>query len=511
MPVELQAKLLRVLQSGEVDAGRRRAQREQVDVRIVAATNRDLDADVREGRFREDLSTACAWSRSGSRRCASAARTSALLAEHFVAPLRRPSWRARPRYLRRRHARASRAHDWPGNVRELENAIKRALVLATGEVLTPEDFAFLPRAPAARPGAATCAGRRSRARSEALRAAGAGDLHRGSSSGSSRRCSRPCCAHTDGNQIRAAARARHQPQHPAQEDRRARDPPAGAALTPRPRPGRCRGLHVLADDDPRWRPTRWRRRAPPAPAAPRWCSCARSARATASRSPGRARSARSRARAGVLFFVNDRFDLALAAEADGVHLGQDDLPPARVSRRGPRAAAASAARPTRSSRCAPRAASRSTTSPSARSSARARRNRRGGPRGLALLAAVVRSVRPLPAGRDRRHRRQHAAQCARGRRGGRRGDLRRGGRRRARGRHARAGRRLARGGGRVSDAGLRAVSAAGLLLHDRARLGPLARSPPRAAGARSPGASASSSPSAPAARAARRPRLLRRR
>src|SRR5690606_35938211 len=120
----------------------------KVDVRIVAATHRDLDALEREGRFREDL-----------------------LYRLRVVPLHIPPLRERPedipvlarhfveryanelgteaRFVSPRTLEHLAAHDWPGNVRELENAIKRALVLAAHEVLAPDDFAFLGGAPAA--------------------------------------------------------------------------------------------------------------------------------------------------------------------------------------------------------------------------------------------------------------------------------------------------------------------------------------------------------------------------
>ncbi len=90
------------------------------------------------------------------------------------------------------------------------------------------------------------------------------------------------------------------------------------------------GLHVLADDDPRW---------PHDPLAQARAACAggaavvqlRAKHTTDTETLSLARVIRAETRgAGVLFFVNDRFDLALAAEADGVHLGQHDLPPARV-------------------------------------------------------------------------------------------------------------------------------------------------------------------------------------
>jgi len=103
-----------------------------------------------------------------------------------------------------------------------------------------------------------------------------------------------------------------------------------AATAPGAARGRIAGLHVLADDDPRWRHD---------PVAIARAACAGGARVVQLR----AKSAPDRRvlalgavirgltrAAGVCFVVNDRFDLALLAGADGVHLGQEDLPPGRI-------------------------------------------------------------------------------------------------------------------------------------------------------------------------------------
>lgn len=96
------------------------------------------------------------------------------------------------------------------------------------------------------------------------------------------------------------------------------------------RPALPRGLHVLADDDPRW---------PHDPVAQARAAVAggaagvqlRAKHATDRETLAWAAAIRAATRAaGVLFVLNDRFDLALAAGADGVHLGQEDLPPARI-------------------------------------------------------------------------------------------------------------------------------------------------------------------------------------
>jgi len=100
-------------------------------------------------------------------------------------------------------------------------------------------------------------------------------------------------------------------------------------VTPR-NPRRLHGLHVLADDDPRW---------PLDPCEQAEAACRGGAAVVQLRckhSPDRrtlawGKTIRSETRkSGTLFFVNDRFDLALALGADGVHLGQDDLPPHRI-------------------------------------------------------------------------------------------------------------------------------------------------------------------------------------
>lgn len=94
-----------------------------------------------------------------------------------------------------------------------------------------------------------------------------------------------------------------------------------------------RGLYVLADDDPRWPrdPVEQARAALAGGAA---VIQLRAKHATDRQAVAWAESIRVLCRArGALFFVNDRFDLALAAGADGVHLGQDDLPPAQIPSR----------------------------------------------------------------------------------------------------------------------------------------------------------------------------------
>ena len=138
LPLDMQVKLLRALQEGEIDpVGAKRPVR--VDVRILSATNRDLARQVAEGRFREDL-----------------------YYRLNVFPIEAPSLRERredipalvSHFISRFNVEEGRrvtgasaetlalltAFDWPGNVRQLENAVYRAIVLADAPYLQPYDF-----------------------------------------------------------------------------------------------------------------------------------------------------------------------------------------------------------------------------------------------------------------------------------------------------------------------------------------------------------------------------------
>jgi DNA-binding NtrC family response regulator len=138
LPLDIQVKLLRALQEGEIDAvgGKRPI---KVDVRIVSATNRDLSLAVKEGRFREDL-----------------------YYRLNVFPIEAPGLRERKEdvpalvdaFVKRFNIEEGKsvvgatpetmaylsAFEWPGNVRQLENAVYRAIVLADAPYLQPHDF-----------------------------------------------------------------------------------------------------------------------------------------------------------------------------------------------------------------------------------------------------------------------------------------------------------------------------------------------------------------------------------
>ena len=130
IPPELQGKLLRVLQDGQVErVGEERTRR--VDVRVIAATNRNLEEDVRRGRFRQDLFFRLNVFPIQSVPLRDRSDDIAPLAAEFV---KRACRRAKKTGVRltRGDLRSLLAYDWPGNVRELENVIERAVILGHG-------------------------------------------------------------------------------------------------------------------------------------------------------------------------------------------------------------------------------------------------------------------------------------------------------------------------------------------------------------------------------------------
>jgi transcriptional regulator with GAF, ATPase, and Fis domain len=133
VPLELQAKLLRVLQEKRYErVGEDRTRR--ADVRIVAATNRDLAAEAAAGRFREDLYYRLNVFPIRIAPLRQRKEDIPPLAQHFVERSVRELRCPRPR-LTRAGVAGLQAYDWPGNVRELQNVIERAVILARGGVL----------------------------------------------------------------------------------------------------------------------------------------------------------------------------------------------------------------------------------------------------------------------------------------------------------------------------------------------------------------------------------------
>ncbi len=138
----LQVKLLRVLQERELrPLGATRS--EKVDVRVVAATNRDLEARLREGLFREDLYYRLNVIHIALPPLRARVEDVLPLAEHFLAAARRRAGHegsARARGLHPAAVKAMLAYPWPGNVRELENVIERAVALCDGELIGIDDL-----------------------------------------------------------------------------------------------------------------------------------------------------------------------------------------------------------------------------------------------------------------------------------------------------------------------------------------------------------------------------------
>src|SRR5215208_952200 len=131
----LQARLLRALQEGTIrPVGANEAV--AVDVRVVAATNKDLDAAVREGRFREDLFYRLNVVTLRIPPLRERREDVPLLAEHFAAKHGRGEGATVSASARE----ILQAYDWPGNVRELENVIARALALNPSGVVVPADL-----------------------------------------------------------------------------------------------------------------------------------------------------------------------------------------------------------------------------------------------------------------------------------------------------------------------------------------------------------------------------------
>jgi two-component system, NtrC family, response regulator AtoC len=146
----LQSKLLRVLQEREFEPlGSERT--ETVDLRVIAATNRDLRQMVSEGRFQEDLYYRLSVIPIHIPPLRERRDDIPLLVEHFLA---KHAARAGKRTLGLAVgvSEALASYDWPGNVRELENTIERAVVLARGPEVTRSDVSMLGAAPAATTG-----------------------------------------------------------------------------------------------------------------------------------------------------------------------------------------------------------------------------------------------------------------------------------------------------------------------------------------------------------------------
>ncbi len=138
LPLDMQVKLLRVLQEGEVDPiGSKRPV--SVDVRIISATNRDLAERVKQGAFREDLYYRLNVFPIQVPALRERREDISALLNHFI---KRFNAQERMSISGAAHETLDmlRTYDWPGNVRQLENAIFRAMILSDGNMLQPQDF-----------------------------------------------------------------------------------------------------------------------------------------------------------------------------------------------------------------------------------------------------------------------------------------------------------------------------------------------------------------------------------
>jgi DNA-binding NtrC family response regulator len=154
IPLSLQAKFLRAVQEREVTPlGSTRAI--PVDVRLIAATNRDMDAEVRAGRFRADLFYRLNVVHIEVPPLRVRRDDIPILVEHFLS-LYSERYRVGPKRLAPDALARITSHDWPGNVRELQNAIERAFALSPSDVigeaaLPPAVTGRAPRFPLERP------------------------------------------------------------------------------------------------------------------------------------------------------------------------------------------------------------------------------------------------------------------------------------------------------------------------------------------------------------------------
>jgi two-component system nitrogen regulation response regulator NtrX len=149
MSLKTQAKVLRVLQEQTMEAVGGSA-RIKVDARVLAATNKDLQAEIRAGRFREDLYFRLSVIPIFVPPLRDRQEDIERLAEHFMAELAREYGRR----VKRFDAGALsvlRHYDWPGNVRELRNVIERLMIMVPGDSISPADLSFLDPAAMSRP------------------------------------------------------------------------------------------------------------------------------------------------------------------------------------------------------------------------------------------------------------------------------------------------------------------------------------------------------------------------
>jgi transcriptional regulator with GAF, ATPase, and Fis domain len=141
LPLAVQGKLLRAIEERVIDRIGGRAPI-SVDVRVVAATNKDLKGAVEAGEFRGDLYFRLAVFPLEVPRLRDRGEDVILLAKHFATEMGQ-ELRGRSATLSDESVNALRKHQWPGNVRELENAIERACILSDSLILQPKDLGLV--------------------------------------------------------------------------------------------------------------------------------------------------------------------------------------------------------------------------------------------------------------------------------------------------------------------------------------------------------------------------------
>jgi two-component system nitrogen regulation response regulator NtrX len=141
MSLKTQAKVLRVLQEQTLEqvGGTTRI---SVDVRVLAATNKDLQAEIRAGNFREDLYFRLNVIPVFVPALRERQEDIPLLADHFMSEFAREYGR-RPKRFDQRAVAILQQYAWPGNVRELRNVIERLVIMVPGEAITADDLGFL--------------------------------------------------------------------------------------------------------------------------------------------------------------------------------------------------------------------------------------------------------------------------------------------------------------------------------------------------------------------------------
>jgi two-component system nitrogen regulation response regulator NtrX len=148
MSLKTQAKVLRVLQEQTMEAVGGAA-RIKVDARVLAATNKDLQAEIRGGRFREDLYFRLNVIPIFVPPLRDRQEDIPLLADHFMADLAREYGR-RPKMFESGARAVLQHYPWPGNVRELRNVIERLMIMVPGDIISSSDMSFLEPATLAR-------------------------------------------------------------------------------------------------------------------------------------------------------------------------------------------------------------------------------------------------------------------------------------------------------------------------------------------------------------------------